>query len=85
MQTRSGNPALAALHGLVPSDAQQTLDTRSAAQLLGLSYWTLVSWRRQGNAAAPKDLPWFYDRGKVVYRASDLRAYLARNAAEMAA
>lgn len=86
MQTRGGNPALPALHRIVPSeDLPEFLTTEQAASSLGLSYWTLVSWRRPGNTTAPADLPWFYDRGRVRYRRADVLAFLSRNAREIAA
>ncbi|CAH2606212.1 conserved protein of unknown function (plasmid) [Rhodovastum atsumiense] len=83
MKTRGGNPAVAALHHLAPS--VETLDTHEAAAVLGLSYWTLVSWRRPGNTSAPTrdELPWFYDRGRVVYRANDVERFLTIRAAEI--
>lgn len=86
MRDRGGNPALSALQRIAPS-ADSYLDTKAAAVALGVSYWTLVSWRRPGNTSAPSRdaLPWFYDRGKVVYRAEDLTRFLQANARELAA
>lgn len=85
MQSRGGNPALSALSHVVPSKAEtpQMLTAREVAHALGVSAWTLVNWRRPGNTSAPSDLPWFYDRGRVVYRAADVRAFLARHRADL--
>lgn len=85
MQSRGGNPALGALSHVVPSPGRtpHMLTAHDTAALLGVSYWTLANWRRRGNTSAPSDLPWFYDRGRLVYRESDVRAFLARHRASI--
>lgn len=57
------------MHGLVEHPTQ--MNTRDAAEYLGLSHHTLNQWRHQGRG------PFFVRMGRAIrYRKSDLDSYL---------